>query len=81
MKKEELEKDLIDIEIKAGKAEYCRNADISATEQAMLTRLFMKLLNDFNESTNKYNKWLIRLTWAIAILTVVMVWKMLTGKG
>ena len=81
MTKEELEQEIKNIEAERGNPSQTYSAEKMINEQVRLNKLFIRLINDFNESTNKYNKWLMRLTWAIAILTAVMVWKMLVGRG
>lgn len=81
MKKEELNKRIENINTNP-LHKFAYSNDATATAKLIATiNLLMELTNDFNESTNKYNKWLIRLTWVIAILTAVMVWKMLAGRG
>ena len=76
MKKEELENCIAEIESQRGDASCTYGIETVANEQIKLNKLFVRIINEFNEKSDKYNRSLIRLTWAIAILTAVMVVKM-----
>jgi len=80
MKAGTLKKRIEDIEADP-RYKFAYSNDATATAKLIaVINLLMELTNDFNESTNKCNKWLIRLTWVIAILTLVMVVKMFIGR-
>ncbi|OGW94837.1 MAG: hypothetical protein A3K16_03280 [Omnitrophica bacterium RIFCSPLOWO2_01_FULL_45_24] len=81
MKKKDLELEISRIESERKNPEHTYSVETVANEQVKLNKLYIRLISDFNEVTNKYNKWLVRLTWAIAILTLVMVIRMFTGRG
>lgn len=76
MKKEELEQCIVKIESQRGDASCTYGIETVANEQVNLNKLYVRLINEFNEKSDKYNRSLIGLTWVIAILTVVMVVKM-----
>ena len=46
--------------------------DQEIRHQVLLTELFIRLLNEYNESTSKFNFWLIILTAVLAVLTFIM---------
>lgn len=76
MKKEVLQEQFRQIAIDKDTAP---NTGRETFHQTLLTKLFIEMLNDFNEITSKYNIRLMRLTVAIALLTLVMVLKMFIG--
>ena len=79
MKKEELEQRIKEIESQRGNSSNSYSTETVVNEQIKLNKLYIHLINSFNETTDRYNRWLIRLTLVIAILTAVMVVKMPTG--
>jgi hypothetical protein len=76
MKKEELEQLIAEIESQRGNGSCTYSTETVSNEQVKLNKLYVRLINEFNETTGKYNCWLVRLTWAIALLTLVMVIKL-----
>ena len=73
MDKKELEQCIKKIESQRGDASCTYSTETVANEQIKLNKLYVRLINEFNETSDKYNRSLIRLTWIIAILTAVMV--------
>lgn len=76
MKKQELERLIAEIESQRGDASCTYRTETIANEQIKLNKLYVRILNEFNETSNKYTRWLISLTLVIAILTAAMVVKM-----
>lgn len=78
MKKEELDKRLKEIETEKNTVSAGKINDPQRViyHQVELNEFFIELINDFNEVTSRYNRWLIGLTVVIALLTLVMVAKM-----
>jgi hypothetical protein len=72
MRRGELQKELSIIAEKKNTAAY---KDQENRHQVLLNELFIKIINDFNESTIIYNRWLIVLTIIIAFLTIAMLLK------
>ena len=82
MKKEELKDKIKTVEPKEGTVSYNTNETITTHHLAELTKIYIEIINDFNMSAEKYNKRLLWytiaiaiLTFIMAILTVILVWK------
>ena len=75
MKRKKLEQCIKDIESQRGDPSHTYGIEVVTNEQAKLNKLYIRLINDFNESINRYNCLLICLTSSIAILNIVMIIK------
>ena len=56
MKKQELEQCIAEIESQRGDASYTLGEETVANEQVKLNKLYVRLINEFNETSNKYNR-------------------------
>lgn len=75
MKEHELQEELKIIEKKVADSQNIRNVEYVVNKQALLTKLFIRLLNEFNETTNIHSKRLFWLTVVMAALTGLLTWK------
>ena len=75
MKKEELNTLIAKIESQRGDASCTYGTETVVNEQVRLNKLFIRLINEFNEKTDTYSRHLVFLTWAIALLTGILVYK------
>lgn len=75
MKNTELEAKIKEAEDLKKNASAQYSPEKALNELNALNKIYIRLLNDFNNSTSRYNKWLIGLTIVIGILTTLMLFK------